>query len=114
MFIDWEGKKPQDFEFKIIPEEIRENGTQVVFPVAVTLKDKGDPAADFSIPMRAEYYRQLRRKGPRGEKVILEVIQNRVYEELKKRIKAERVDIETKISLHEMGTIKIPAKEDKA
>lgn len=113
MFMEWEGKTPQDFEFQVNIEDIRENGQQVVFPVKVFLKETGEAVADLSVPLRGDFYRQLRRKGPQGEKVILEILPNRVEEQLIKLCRAERVDVETKITMHKKGKIQLPVREKK-
>jgi len=95
--IDWQNAKLEDFTFDVDAEGIQEIGLSQVFPVKVQTKD-GAPAFTCTIPMRAQFYRQLKLTVD-WEAALLKILKSRVREEILKRMKHNPVPIEDKLQL---------------
>ncbi len=95
--IDWQNAKFEEFTFDVDVEGIQEIGPSQVFPVKVSTRD-GTPAFACNIPVRAEFYRQLKRTAD-WETSLLKILKSRVREEILKRRKRNPVPIEDKLQL---------------
>lgn len=95
--IDWQNAKIEEFTFDVDVEGIQEIGTSQVFPVKVHTQD-GTPALTCNIPVRAEFYRQLKQTAD-WEAALLKILRSRVREEILKRTKRHPVPIEDKLQL---------------
>lgn len=97
--IDWETVNPEDFVFDMDVEGIQEIGSSQVFPVKVHSRD-GAPAFTCNVPVRAEFYRQLKQTAD-WEAALIRILKVRVREEILRRKNQSPVPIEDK--LHLMG-----------
>lgn len=95
--IDWQNANLDEFTFDVDVEGIQEIGPSQVFPVKVHTKD-GTPALTCNIPVRAEFYRQLKQTAD-WEAALLKILKSRVREEILKRRKHNPVPIEDKLQL---------------
>jgi hypothetical protein len=95
--IDWQSADLNDFTFDVDADGIQEMGLSQVFPVNVKTKDD-TPAFTCAIPVRAEFYRQLKQTDD-WEEALLKILKNRVREEILKRMKHNPVPIEDKLQL---------------
>ena len=95
--IDWQNANLDEFTFDVDVEGIQEIGPSQVFPVKVHTQD-GTPALTFNIPVRAEFYRQLKQTAD-WEAALLKILKSRVREEILKRRKRNPVPIEDKLQL---------------
>ncbi|NIQ97536.1 MAG: hypothetical protein GWN87_27695 [Desulfuromonadales bacterium] len=95
--IDWSNAHLEDFTFDVDAEGIQEIGPSQVFPVKVHRTD-GTPAFTCTIPVRAEFYRQLKQTAD-WESALLKILKARVREEILKRKKHHPVPIEDKLQL---------------
>lgn len=95
--IDWQNANLAEFNFDVDVEGIQEIGPSQVFPVKVHTKD-GTPAFTCTIPVRAEFYRQLKQTAD-WETALLKILKSRVREEILKRKKGNPVPIEDKLQL---------------
>jgi len=95
--IDWTIAQLEDFSFDVDAEGIQEIGPSQVFPVKVHHND-GTPAFTCTIPIRAEFYRQLKQTAD-WETALLKILKSRVREEILKRKKRSPVPIEDKLQL---------------
>ena len=95
--IDWQSADLNDFTFDLDAEGIQEIGPSQVFPVKVQTQD-GTPAFACTIPVRAEFYRQLKQTAG-WETALLKILKSRVREEILKRMKHNPVLIEDKLQL---------------
>jgi hypothetical protein len=95
--IDWQNADLNDFTFDVDAEGIQEIGPSQVFPVKVHTND-GTPAFTCTIPVRAEFYRQLKQTAD-WESALLKILKSRVREEIMKRMKHNPVPIEHKLQL---------------
>lgn len=93
--IDWQNANLDEFTFDVDVEGIQEIGPSQVFPVKVHTRD-GTPALTCSIPVRAEFYRQLKQTAD-WEAALLKILKSRVREEILKRRKHPPVLIEDKL-----------------
>ena len=94
--IDWEKASPDDFRLQMEVESIQESGDSIIFPVRVYHKD-GDFAFIKSVPIRADFYRDLK-KTPGWKNALTKIFQQRVRDDLIARTKAGRISIEDKIA----------------
>ena len=95
--IDWQNANLDEFSFDVDVEGIQEIGPSQVFPVKVHTKD-GTPAFTCTIPVRAEFYRQLKQTSD-WEAALLKILKSRVREEILQRKKHNPVPIEDKLQL---------------
>jgi hypothetical protein len=95
--IDWQNINPEQFVFDVNVEGIQEIGPAQVFPVKVHTQD-GTPAFTCNIPVRAEFYRQLKQTAD-WEAALLKILKSRVRDEILKRKKQNPVPIEDKLQL---------------
>ncbi|MCH7650263.1 MAG: hypothetical protein IIA63_03780 [Nitrospinae bacterium] len=95
--IDWQNAQLEEFTFDVDVEGIQEIGPSQVFPVKVHHTD-GTPAFTCTIPVRAEFYRQLKQTAD-WEAALLKILKSRVREEILKRKKQHPVPIEDKLQL---------------
>lgn len=95
--IDWKNAQLKDFTFDVDAEGIQEIGPSQVFPVKVHTKD-GASAFTCAVPIRAEFYRQLKQTTD-WEAALLKILKSRVREEILKRVKHNPVPIEDKLQL---------------
>lgn len=95
--IDWENSKPDDFEIQVKGEDVAESGPSLIFPVMVYHKN-GELAFSHSVPIRADFYRELKKKaGWRQD--IMTIFSQRVRDEVVHRLKKNAVAIEDKMDL---------------
>ncbi len=95
--IDWQNAKLEEFTFDVDVEGIQEIGPSQVFPVKVHTRD-GTPAFTCNIPVRAEFYRQLKHTAD-WEAALLKILKSRVREEILRRKNQNPVPIEDKLQL---------------
>ena len=95
--IDWQSVNLEEFVFDVDVEGIQEIGSSQVFPVKVHLRDD-TPAVTLNIPVRVEFYRQLKQTTD-WEAILLRVLKSRVREEILKRKKQNPVPFEDKLQL---------------
>ena len=95
--IDWRNANLEEFSFDVDAEGIQQIGPSQVFPVKVHYKD-GTPAFTCTVPVRAEFYRQLKQTAD-WETALLKILKSRVREEILQRKKQNPVPIEDKLQL---------------
>ena len=95
--IDWRNANLEEFSFDVDAEGIQQIGPSQVFPVKVHYKD-GTPAFTCTVPVRAEFYRQLKQTAD-WEAALLKILKSRVREEILQRKKQNPVPIEDKLQL---------------
>ncbi|MDH5762727.1 MAG: hypothetical protein OEZ51_07090 [Nitrospinota bacterium] len=95
--IDWQNAELNDFTFDVDAEGIQEIGPSQVFPVNVQHID-GTPAFNCAVPVRAEFYRQLKQTAD-WQAALLKILKSRVREEILKRKRENPVPIEDKLQL---------------
>ena len=95
--IDWQNINPDELTFDVDAEGIQEIGPSLVFPVQVRLQD-GNPVFICNIPLRAEFYRELKKTAD-WESAFFKILKSRVREEVLKRKKQNPVFIEDKLQL---------------
>ncbi|MZH02250.1 MAG: hypothetical protein F3745_02270 [Nitrospinae bacterium] len=99
--IDWSQCKAEDFSLVVDGEEIQQVGQTQLFPVRVFYK--GEVFAFMkSIPLRTEFYSQLREKEDWKER-LMEILKNRVRDDIDERIRTNRVGIDEKLELMAVG-----------
>jgi len=94
--IDWGKANPDDFSLQVESESIKEVGENYIFPVRVYHKE-GDFAFIKSIPIRAEFYRELKSTKD-WKSALTKIFQQRVKDEIITRTKFGRIPIEDKIA----------------
>jgi hypothetical protein len=95
--IDWQNVNIEEFTFDVGVEGIQEIGPSQVFPVKVHTHD-GTSAFVCNVPVRAEFYRQLKQTAD-WEAALLKILKSRVREEILKRMKRNPVPIADKLQL---------------
>lgn len=95
--IDWQNANLDEFTFDVDVEGIQEIGPSQVFPVKVHTQD-GTSALTCNVPVRAEFYRQLKQTAD-WEAALLKILKSRVREEILKRKKQNPVPIADKLQL---------------
>ncbi len=103
--IDWSQCKAEDFSLMVDGEEIQQVGQTQLFPVRVFYKGE-DFAFMKSVPIRAEFYGQLRMKKDWKER-LMEILKNRVREDIDEKIRSNRVGIDEKLELMAIGRDRI-------
>ncbi|MCH8313404.1 MAG: hypothetical protein IID17_10505 [Nitrospinae bacterium] len=98
--IDWEKCSPQDFEIEVQGDEVNQAGTSLIFPVKVYHKN-GELAFSHGVPIRADFYRQLKQREGWQEDLMV-IICKRVRDELNERLKKQEVSIEDKVDFFKM------------
>lgn len=99
--MDWSDCKLEDFSMEVDVEEIREVGQRQLFPVRVFYKD-GEMAFIKSIPLRSEFYLQLRQREDWKEK-LMTILNQRVKNEIAERIRSSQMTIDDKLDFIESG-----------
>ena len=94
---DWKNATPENFVFDIDVEGIHETGSSQVFPVQVYNRD-GVPVCAMNIPVRAEFYRQLKQTAD-WETFLIKILKSRVREEIMKRKRQSPFAVEDKLQL---------------
>jgi len=102
--IDWSQCRAEDFSLVIEGEEIQQVGQTQLFPVRVFYKGETF-AFQKSVPLRAEFYAQLREREDWKER-LMEILNNRVREEINEKIHSSRVGIDDRLEL--MAVSKMP------
>jgi len=102
--IDWSQCRTEDFKLVVDGEEIQQVGQTQLFPVRVFYKGETF-AFQKSVPLRAEFYAQLREREDWKEQ-LMEILKNRVREEIVERIRSSQIGIDDKLEL--MATSKFP------
>ena len=95
--IDWQKVTPDEFTFDVDVEGIQEIGPSQVFPVRVQHAD-GTPAFTCTVPLRAEFYRQLKQTAD-WQSALLKILKSRVRDEILRRKKGLPVSIEDRLQL---------------
>lgn len=95
--MDWHKVNLEEFVFDVDVEAIQQIGTSQVFPVQVQTRD-GIQAFTFNIPVRTEFYRQLRQTAD-WEPTLIKILKARVRDEILKRKQQTPVVIEDKLKL---------------
>jgi len=95
--IDWQNANLEAFTFDVDAEGIQEIGSSQVFPVKVYTQE-GTPAFTCTIPVRSEFYRQLKQTAD-WEAALVKILKSRVRDEILKRKKSNPVPIEDKLQL---------------
>lgn len=93
--MDWENAMLKDFDIEIEGESIEEFGSHIVFPVRVYHKD-GTFLFNQSVSVRSEFYRALK-KTANWQDAMLQIIRQRVRDDLVQRFKKQTVSIDEKI-----------------
>lgn len=99
--MDWGSCKLEDFSMEVDAEEIQEIGQQKMFPVHVFYKD-GTLALLKSIPIRSDFYIQLRQREDWEEK-LMGILKKRVKEDLAEKIRSKQMAVDEKLDFMEMG-----------
>ncbi len=99
--IDWSTCKLEDFSLEVDAEEIQEIGQRQMFPVRVFYKD-GTLAFFTSVPIRSEFYLQLRQRKDWKEK-LMTILNQRVKDEIAERIRCQQMAIDDKLEFMELG-----------
>jgi hypothetical protein len=103
--IDWSQCQAEDFSLVIDGEEIQEVGQTQLFPVRVFYK--GETFAFMkSVPLRAEFYDQLRQRGDWKEQ-LMKILKNRVRGEIDEKIRTSRIGIDDKLKLMAGGKSRV-------
>ena len=97
--LDWSNCRPNDFSFEIDAEEIQEIGQRQMFPIKVFYKD-GTLAFIKSIPLRSEFYWQLREREDWKEK-LMAILKQRLKEEISQRTRSNQMTIDDKLEIIE-------------
>jgi hypothetical protein len=99
--IDWSQCRVEDFSLVVDGEEIQEVGQTQLFPVRVFYKE--DTFAFMkSVPLRSEFYSQLRQRDDWKDR-LMEILNNRVKEDIVSKIRAGSVGIDDKLELMAVG-----------
>ncbi len=99
--IDWSQCRPEDFNLVVDGEEIQQVGQTQLFPIRVFYK--GDTFVfRKSVPLRAEFYAQLREREDWKER-LMEILKNRVRGEIDERIHSSQIGIDDKLELMAMS-----------
>jgi hypothetical protein len=98
--IDWEKCSPEDFEIEVQGDEVNQTGASLIFPVKV-YHFNGELAFSQGVPIRAEFYSQLKQREGWQEDLMV-IIRKRVRDEINQRIKVQKVSIEDKIDFIKM------------
>ncbi|MBC8284338.1 MAG: hypothetical protein H8E32_11040 [Nitrospinae bacterium] len=93
--MDWNICKPDDFSMEVDVENIQEIGQRQMFPVRVFYKD-GTLAFYKSIPLRSEFYLQLRGRKDWKEKLMV-ILNQRIKEEIGERIHSRQMGMDDKL-----------------
>ncbi len=103
--IDWSQCQAKDFSLVVDGEEIQQVGQTQLFPVRVFYK--GETFAFMkSVPLRAEFYAQLRQRDDWKER-LMEILKNRVREDIDEKIRSNQVGIDDKLELMAVGKNRI-------
>jgi hypothetical protein len=103
--IDWSQCRVEDFSLVVDGEEIQEVGQTQLFPVRVFYQ--GETFAFMkSVPLRAEFYAQLRQRDDWKER-LMEILKNRVREDIDEKIRIHRMGIDDKLELMEGGKSRV-------
>lgn len=95
--IDWSQCQTEDFSLVVDGDEIQEVGQTQLFPVRVFYK--GETFAFMkSVPLRAEFYNQLRQRDDWKER-LMEILKNRVREDINEKIRSSGLGIDDKLEL---------------
>ena len=99
--IDWSQCRATDFSLAVDGEEIQQVGQTQLFPVRVFYK--GETFAFMkSVPIRAEFYTQLRQRDDWKER-LMEILKNRVRDDIDERIRSSQIGIDDKLDLMAFG-----------
>ena len=99
--INWSSCKLEDFSLEVDAEEIQEIGQRQMFPVRVFYKD-GAFAFFTSVPIRSEFYLQLRQREDWKEK-LMTILNQRVKDEIAEKIRCQQMAIDDKLEFIESG-----------
>lgn len=99
--IDWSQCRAEDFNLVVDGEEIQQVGQTQLFPVRVFYKGETF-AFQKSVPLRAEFYAQLREREDWKER-LMEILKNRVREEIDEKIHSNQIGIDDKLELMTVG-----------
>jgi len=102
--IDWEKANPDDFRLQMEVESIQESGDSIIFPIRVYHKD-GDFAFLKSVPIRADFYRDLKKTADWKE-ALMKIFQHRVKDDIISRTKTGQIPIEDKVAWMDIGGFK--------
>ena len=95
--IDWSQCRAEDFSLVVDGDEIQELGQTQLFPVRIFYK--GEIFAFMkSIPIRTEFYSQLRQRDDWKER-LMEFLKNRVKEDIVEKIRTSQMGIDDKLEL---------------
>ncbi|MBC8288471.1 MAG: hypothetical protein H8E42_13450 [Nitrospinae bacterium] len=103
--IDWSQCQEKDFSIVVDGEDIQQVGQTQLFPVRVFYKEETF-AFMKSVPLRAEFYAQLRQRDDWKER-LMEILKNRVREDIDEKIRSNRVGIDDKLELMAVGKNRI-------
>ena len=99
--IDWSQWQATDFSLVVEGDEIQRVGQTQLSPVRVFYK--GETFAFMkSVPLRAEFYAQLRQRDDWKER-LMEILQTRVRDDIDERIRSSRIGIDDKSDLMAFG-----------
>ena len=99
--IDWSQCRAEDFSLVVEGEEIQQMGQTQLFPVRVFYK--GETFAFMkSVLLRTEFYTQLRQRDDWKER-LMEILTNRVREDIDEKIRSSRIGIDDKLDLMAFG-----------
>lgn len=103
--IDWSQCQVEDFSLVVDGEEIQQVGQTQLFPVRVFYK--GEVFVFMkSIPLRAEFYSQLREKEGWKDR-LMKILKNRVREDIVEKIRTNQIGIDEKLELMAIGRDRI-------
>jgi len=96
--IDWKTVKHADFNCSFEAEDITESGTHIQIPVRIYHRESGETAFTKSIPLRADFYRDLK-KQPDYLNALVKIVNRRCRDALVLKIAQGSVDIADKVNL---------------
>ncbi len=103
--IDWSQCQANDFSFVVDGEQIQQVGQTQLFPVRVFYK--GEVFAFMkSVPLRTEFYSQLREK-ENWKECLMEILKNRIREDIDEKIRSNQLGIDEKLELMAIGKDRI-------
>jgi hypothetical protein len=101
--IDWKQARPADFDCSFEGEDISETGTHIQIPVRVLHRESGETAFTQAIPIRADFYRELK-KQPDHLQALVKIVNRRCRDMLLQKIAKDAMEIADKVNLIEMDS----------
>ncbi len=101
--IDWKRAVPADFDCSFEGEDITESGTHIQIPVRVMHRSSGATAFTKSVPIRSDFYRDLKKR-PDYLQALVKIVNRRCRETILQKISQDSMDTGDKVDLINLGT----------